>query len=198
MSVRGAARRSGMTTPWAPAASDGADDGAQVVGVFDAVEQDDDATVAGWIGVSENVFERAGGACGDDGDDALVIFGVGEAVELAAVFEADGDALFSCELNNFFYAGVLAAFGDNNAVDGALGLKGFADGVDAGEAVDGRHARNSLQKMSQSRAAQNSRMRVRADFTGAANWSGAASSRRRTTRSSWPSPARPASARRSG
>ena len=80
-----------------------ADDGAQVVGVFHAVEQDDDATVAGWIGVSENVFERAGGACGDDGDDALVIFGVGEAVELAAVFEADGDALFSCELNNFFY-----------------------------------------------------------------------------------------------
>lgn len=52
--------------------------------------------------------------------------------------------------------------------------------------------------LSQSRAAQNSRMRSRADLTGTAKDAAAASSRSKTTRSRSPSPARPVSARRTG
>src|SRR5207248_8814844 len=47
-------------------------------------------------------------------------------------------------------------------------------------------------------AAQNSRMRARADLTGTAKGSAAASSSNKITRSSEPSPGRPASARRIG
>ncbi len=60
----------------------------------------------------EEAFERGWGARGGDGYDSLMIAGVGEAVELTAVLEADGDILGTGELDDFFDAGVLAALGD--------------------------------------------------------------------------------------
>jgi hypothetical protein len=66
-----------------------------------------------------------------------MIAGVGEAVELAAVFEADWDVLGAGELDDFFDAGVLAALGDEDAVEGAAGFEGFANGVNAGETIHG-------------------------------------------------------------
>ena len=119
----------------------GANDGAEVVGVFDAVEKDDETTLAiGGVGGGENVFECGGSAGGGDSDDALMIAGVGKAIELSAVFEADGDAALARELHDFFDAGVLPAFGDEDAVEGVAGFEGFADGVDAGETVHGKQS----------------------------------------------------------
>ena len=73
-----------------------------------------------------------------EGYDALMIAGVGESIELAAVFEAHGDVLRAGELHDFFDAGVLAALGDEDAVEGAAGFEGLADGVNAGETIHGK------------------------------------------------------------
>jgi len=40
-------------------------------------------------------------------------------------------------LHDFFDAGVLAALGDEDAVEGAAGFEGFANGVNAGETIHG-------------------------------------------------------------
>jgi hypothetical protein len=121
----------------------GSNDGSQVVRVFHAIEQDDQAvTAAAGIGALEDIVERTRGAGGDDRDYSLMIFGIGEAIDLAAIFEAHGDATTARELHDFFGARVLAASRDDDAVDGAAALQGFAHGVDAGEAIGhGAHAR---------------------------------------------------------
>src|SRR5579864_5779571 len=152
-----------------------------------------------------------------------MIFRVGQAVELIAVLETHRNALLASELNDFFDARVLATLGDGNAVDGALGFERFFHRVDAGELV---HEGDSLPSKAESgkeseerpaseggrymapnawmpvsnyvNAAQNSRMLARADLTGTAKGKAAASSSRRMTRSSEPSPGRPVRARRRG
>ena len=265
-----------------------ADDGAEIVRIFDAIEENNQTQVIfGFICVIDDVFEGGGCAHGGDRDDALVLAGVGEAIELAAIFKTNGDAARASELHDFFDASVLAALGDDDAVEGAAGFEGFADGVNASEAVHGgslslnggqlevgppvqsseskikiavrivvegrsrtqervselnpraqvqpRHlghprdeerffgSLDSIDRadmgrssatplrvfgsangefgqyiLSQSRAEQNWTMRVRVDLTGVAKGRVAASSRRRMTRSSSPSPGRPARARRKG
>jgi hypothetical protein len=40
-------------------------------------------------------------------------------------------------LDDFFDARVLAAFGDEDAIEGAAGFEGFANGVNAGETIHG-------------------------------------------------------------
>ena len=67
-----------------------------------------------------------------------MIAGIGQAVELATVFEAHGDTARTGKLNDFLYAGILAALGNDDAVEGAAGLKGFANGVNAGETIHGQ------------------------------------------------------------
>jgi hypothetical protein len=66
-----------------------------------------------------------------------MIAGVGEAIQIGTVFEADGNVIGTGKLNDFLDAGVLAAFSDDDAVEGGAGFEGFADGVNAGETVHG-------------------------------------------------------------
>ena len=138
----------------------GANDGPKVVRIFDAIEENNEADLAFIvIGTSEDIFERGRSAGSGEGDYALMIAGIGKAIELAAFFEAHRNAVLLGELNDFFDARILTAFGDHDAVEGAACFEGFADGMNAGETVHEGSVQN------QSRAAQNSMMRVRADFT---------------------------------
>ena len=123
----------------------GANDGAEIVRIFDAVEKDDEAfasVIGAFVGGGENAFERRRSARGGQGDDSLMIFRVGETIQLAAVFKADGNIARTSELDNFFDARVLAAARDQDAIEGAARVERFADGVDASELV---HVKGSLQ-----------------------------------------------------
>jgi hypothetical protein len=114
------------------------DDGAEVVGVFNAIEENDEADLTfGLVGASENVFESCGGSGSGHGDYALMLAGAGEAIQLAAIFEADGDAALAGKLDDLFNAGILAALGDEDAVEGGAGFESFADGVNASETIHG-------------------------------------------------------------
>ena len=71
-----------------------ANDGAEIVGIFDAIEKHDESfasVIGAFVCGGENVFECGCGAHSSKCDDSLMIFGVGEAIELAAVFKADRD-----------------------------------------------------------------------------------------------------------
>jgi len=66
------ARRSGMTIAVCAGRQRGADDGARLVGIFDAVEQNDQADLAlDLFGVVEEAFKRGRRARGSDGYDSL-------------------------------------------------------------------------------------------------------------------------------
>ena len=119
-----------------PGGKSGADNRTQIVRILDTVEKNDETALRfGLIGVSDDVFESDRGAGSGDGDDSLVIAGIGQAVQLAAVFETNSDSARAGELNDFFNAGVLTALGDNNTVEGAPGLEGFTNRVNTGETI---------------------------------------------------------------
>ena len=114
----------------------GANDSAEVVGIFYAIQQNDEADLAfSLIGAGENIFDGGGGARCGDGDYALMLASVGKSIKLAAIFKAHGNAAFARELDDFFDAGVLATFGDDDAVEGAACFEGFANRVNAGEPI---------------------------------------------------------------
>jgi len=128
----------GDDNPVSSGGESGANDRAEIVWIFDAVEKNDKAAlVLGGIGALEDVFERGGRASGGDGNNALMIAGVGEAVEIAAVLETHGNVALAGELHDIFDARILTAFGDDNAVKRVAGFEGFAHGVNAGESVHG-------------------------------------------------------------
>jgi hypothetical protein len=89
------------------------------------------------IGSGEYVLESSGSAGSGNGDNALVVAGICEPVELAAVLESHGDTARAGKLNDFLNAGILAAFGDDDTVKGTAGFEGFANRVNAGETVHG-------------------------------------------------------------
>src|SRR5580692_12632052 len=67
-----------------------ANDGAEIVRIFDAVEKNDEslAAVAGtFICRGENAIERSWRARGGESDYTLMIFRIGQAVELSAILE---------------------------------------------------------------------------------------------------------------
>ena len=94
------------------------------------------------IRACENVLESRRRAGGGKHDHALMIFRIGKAVELAAVFETQGNALFARELHDFFDARVLPALGNGDAIDGTLRFERLFHRVDAPQLV---HGKDSLQ-----------------------------------------------------
>jgi hypothetical protein len=69
----------------------GAQERAEVVGVFDAVEGEEEVEPGGPDGGVEKVFQREEGALLEEGDDALVCVGFGKAGELVAGLGGDAD-----------------------------------------------------------------------------------------------------------
>src|SRR5580704_8180157 len=77
-----------------------------------------------------------------------MIFRIGQAIELAAVFKADRDVAGASQLDDFFDPSILSAARDENAIERAARVQSLADSVDAGELV---HEGNSLQSSVDSR-----------------------------------------------
>ena len=124
-----------------PAAFGGAEQRAQVLGVFDAVEGEDETRLRAF----QNVFEIEELAFADDGHDALVGCGLGHTGEGVAGLEAGFDAGFAAEIEELGEAvvllaltwagtgaGTMALTRDAHVVEAAgPGAEGFFDGVQA-------------------------------------------------------------------
>src|SRR5580704_16416094 len=109
---------------------------AEVVRIFDAIEKDDEAfaSVAGTlVRGGKNAFERCRRTSGGEGYNALMIFRIGKAVELPAVFKPDRNVASTGELHDFFNASVLPPARDQDAVERAVRVQSLANGVDPSE-----------------------------------------------------------------
>lgn len=109
----------------------GAEERAEVLGIFDAVEGEEET--GGGRGVlrrSEEVFESEEFAFADDGDDALVAGRFGDAGELVAILKANANALCATEfyeaLELLRVAALLALTADADMIETAVaGAQGF-------------------------------------------------------------------------
>jgi len=100
-----------------------ADDGAEIVRVLDAVEDDDEA------GAVEDVVEGGALLGRGEGDDALVGEILDQAVEVFAGLEADGHVRLAAEIDDLLEAGPGSTLDHVDAIESLAGAKGFADGV---------------------------------------------------------------------
>jgi hypothetical protein len=121
----------------------GAEERAEVVRVFNAVEGEQKQGLAG-SGRGEQIFEGERGARADDGDGALMLIRLGEAGEGFARLSADGDFMSAGQLGEGLESRVgraasmtLGAFaGDSDIFHGtAAGAQSFFDGVEAVEHI---------------------------------------------------------------
>jgi hypothetical protein len=103
----------------------GAEERSEVVGVFYAVEGEEEAVRAVFFG-GEEVFDGQELTLADDGDDALVGVGAGEAGELVAGLDGDADAGGAAELGEAFELFIFTLAGDADVIElagtGADGL----------------------------------------------------------------------------
>jgi DNA-binding transcriptional MerR regulator len=105
----------------------GANDGAEIVGVLDAVE-DDMKTAFGGGFIEGRVFFS-----GAEGDHALMSDARGGAIELIARFESHRNLAFAAEVDDFLNSRCGRAPGDHDIVEGAPGPESLADGMDSCE-----------------------------------------------------------------
>jgi len=111
----------------------GAKERAEILGVFHAVEGEDEAGRAGGL---EDIFDSEELLGADDGDDALVGGGAGHVGEGFAGLGADADLEFLAEGDDGFEAFVAAFAGYEDVVKAALaGFERFLDRVDAVESL---------------------------------------------------------------
>jgi hypothetical protein len=111
----------------------GAEESAEVVGVFDAVECEEEAVLAVGFG-GEEVFDGEELALADDGEDSLMGVGAGEAGELVAGLDGDADFGGAAELDEAFEAVVAALAGYADVIELAgAGADGLLDWVEAVE-----------------------------------------------------------------
>ena len=68
-----------------------------------------------------------------DGNDALMLLGPGEAVQLAALLKPHGNTAPPGELDDLFDAPVPAPTGNHDTLERTAGDERFVHGVDAGE-----------------------------------------------------------------
>jgi hypothetical protein len=112
---------------------------AEVLRVFDAIEREDEARLAGslWL---EEIFDGEELCGANDGYDTLVCGGAGELGEVLARFLADTDVRLAAGFDEALDAGRLSGFeplaGDHDVVKAsAAGLYSFFDGMDAVESL---------------------------------------------------------------
>jgi hypothetical protein len=122
----------------------GSEQGSEVVGVFDAVEGEEETVMSGF-GWGEKVLDSEELTLADDGQNALVGIGAGEAGELVAGLEGDADAGFAAEVDEAFEAVVFAFACHADVVQlPGTGADGLLDWV---EAVENFHESSLLSKM---------------------------------------------------
>ena len=115
-----------------------ANDGANVVRVFDAVEKNEQ--LIGGLGIAlrmagEKIFYVEGFARGGEGHDALVMFGGRGAVELDAILEAHRNPARARQVENFLYAAAVLPAGDEYAVERMPGDERFLDSMKSRQVV---------------------------------------------------------------
>jgi len=94
----------------------GAEESAEIVRVFDAIEGEEEAMLAVFFG-GEEIFDGEEFALADYGEDALVGIGAGEAGELVAGLDGDADASGAAELGNAFELLVSTFAGDGDVIE---------------------------------------------------------------------------------
>ena len=113
----------------------GAEEGAEVMGVLDAIESKEKAVSGGADGGVEEVLQSEEFALAKEGDDALVSIGFAVARELVARLSADADASQAAELQEGVHprvAAALALAGDADMIDGpCAGAQGLLHGMQA-------------------------------------------------------------------
>ena len=111
----------------------GAEEGAEVVGIFDAVEGEKKIVLAVGFGCEE-VLDGEKLALADDGEDSLVGVGACEAGELVAGLDGDANFGGSAEFDEAFEAVVAAFAGYADVIELAgAGADGLLDWVEAVE-----------------------------------------------------------------
>ena len=108
-----------------PRGMGGTDDGAEVVGIFDAIEKNEQARVPG-----NGIQLRITVGCAE-GDNALVRDAFGRAIQRFARFKPQGNGAFATEFDDFLNARTGHSFGDQNFLERALGAQGFTNRMDA-------------------------------------------------------------------
>lgn len=107
----------------------GAEEGAQVVRVFDAVESEKEAGVA-WEG--DEIFDSEELAFADKGENTLVGVGFGETGELVAGLEGDANVVETSQVDEVLEFRVAAVPSHGDVVEAAAtGADGLFDGMEA-------------------------------------------------------------------
>lgn len=116
-----------------PRSVGGAEEGAEVVGVFDAVEGEEEAGAAVWRG-GKKIFDGKECPFAKIGDDALMRLGFGDAGELIAGLNRDANSGGAGERGDTVQLGIAALAGDGDAVETTgAGPDGLFNGVEAVE-----------------------------------------------------------------
>ena len=107
---------------------------AEVLGVFHAVESEQEAGAGGIFRGGDEVFEGEEFAFADEGDDALVTWRFGHAGELVAILKTHANALRAAEIDDALDllrgATLLSVAADADMIETAVaGLESFFDGV---------------------------------------------------------------------
>ena len=111
-----------------------AEESAEILRVFNAVEREKEAAGGGGLAGGEEVFDGEEFLGADEGHDALMGGGFGEEGELLAGVLADADAGLAEGVDELFQAKIVAFAGDQNVIEAAAaGLEGFFDRVHAVE-----------------------------------------------------------------
>jgi hypothetical protein len=105
----------------------GANDGAQVVRIFDSVQHDQK------FGSGGDVFELRVFLFGTESDDTLMGLGAGETVQRASVFETHGRFVGSGEVDDFLEAMAPGATRDDDAFERAFCAQSFGDGMNTNQ-----------------------------------------------------------------
>ena len=105
----------------------GADDRAEIVRIFDAVQDDEE------FGRGGDIFEFGVLLFSSERDDSLMRFDAGEAIERATILKADRRAAFAREIDDLLQAMAARSASDEDAIEGALCPQRFDNRVDSNQ-----------------------------------------------------------------
>jgi hypothetical protein len=97
--------------------------GAQIVRIFDAVQDHDELSIRGYL-VKFRIL-----GCRTKGHDALMGVVTGEAAERSTFFKSHGNVGVARQVHDFLDAGAACASCDHNAVESAAGFESFDNGM---------------------------------------------------------------------
>jgi len=114
----------------------GANDGAEVMRIFHAIEHNDQRRMRGYVFEFRVLLFRA------ERDDALMGFDARETVHRAAIFKADRRASVAGEIDDFLHATAGQSARHEDAFEGALCAESFGYGVKTNENGQARLSRS--------------------------------------------------------